>query len=202
MTTTEAILSFLKGRPRGEPVGTRQMLHLGKRPAVDQALARLVRRGRLVRVMRGFYALPIPSRFGPLPPEPAKAIEVIARLKGEHISPAGASAANALGLSTQVPLRRTYITSGRSRRLTLSGETIELRHGAPLAELPEHERLLRAIEWLGPNNVEEAKSVLAKLPSAARRKLARSANVMPSWMAKAVSEAAHGGQHLQPRRAG
>lgn len=59
--------------------------------------ARLVRRKKLVRVLRGFYAVPTESRFGPLPPKAGEAMEAIARLKGEQIAPAGAAVANALG---------------------------------------------------------------------------------------------------------
>lgn len=202
MTTSKAILEFLRTQKRGEPVCAKQLLHLGSRAAIDQALSRLVRRKKLVRVTRGFYALPVESRFGLLPPGPAQAIEAIARLKGETISPAGASAANALGLSTQVPLRRVYVTSGRSRQLELSGETVELRHGTRLAGNPRHERLLRAIEWLGPEGAEQASAMLLTLPLRERRSLARRAALMPVWMARAVSEAAYGGQHLQPERAG
>ena len=83
MTVSKAILEFLKPRKRGEPVCAKQLLHLGNRAAVDQALARLVRRKKLVRVSRGFYAVPVESRFGLLPPNAGEAMEAIARLKGE-----------------------------------------------------------------------------------------------------------------------
>lgn len=202
MTVSKAILEFLKPRKRGEPVCAKQLLHLGNRAAVDQALARLVRRKKLVRVSRGYYAVPVESRFGPLPPNAGEAIEAIARLKGEQIAPAGAAVANAFGLTTQVPLRRTYVTTGRTRTLKVSGETIELRHASPLAENAHHERLLRAIEWLGPDGVEQAKAMLFSLEPSERRILARRASRMPVWMAAAVSEAAYAGQHLQSQRAG
>lgn len=202
MTVAKSIMEFLRSRRRGEPVCAKQLLHLGSRAAVDQALARLVRRGKLVRISRGFYATSAKSRFGPLPPNAGEAVEAIARLKGEQIVPAGAAAANALGLTTQVPLRRTYVTTGRTRTLNVSGETIELRHGAPLAENARHEKLLRAIEWLGPEGVEQSRAMLLTLKPAERRSLARRAARMPDWMAAAVSEAAYGGHHLQSERQG
>lgn len=202
MTVSKAILEFLKPRKRGEPVCAKQLLHLGTRAAVDQALARLVRRKKLVRVSRGYYVVPTESRFGPLPPSAGEAIEAIARLKGEQIASAGAAVANAFGLTTQVPLRRTYVTTGRTRTLKVSGETIELRHAPPLAENARHERLLRAIEWLGQEGVEQAKAMLFSLEPSERRILARRASRMPAWMAALVSEAAYAGQHLQSQRAG
>jgi len=66
-----------------------------------------------------------------------------------------------------------------------------------LAENARHERLLRAIEWLGSDGVEQARAMLLTLKPAERRTLAGSAARMPGWMAAAVSEAAYAGQHLQ-----
>ena len=48
--------------------------------------------------------------------------------------PNGAAAANALGLTTQVPMRAVYLTSGPSRRLKLGAQMIEIRH-APIWQL-------------------------------------------------------------------
>jgi hypothetical protein len=191
MTTTKAVLTFLKARARNEPVCAKQLLHLGSRAAVDQALSRLLKRKKLVRVARGYYALPTDTRFGVLPPGPEQIIEAIARQKGEQISPVGAAAANAMGLTTQVPLRRVYTTSGRSRRINVSGETVELRHAAPLADNVRHERLLRAIEWLGPEEIEQVRAMLNSLPLKERRKLTERAALMPSWMARAIGQAAY-----------
>ena len=188
MTTAKAILNYLKAQTCKEPVCAKQLLHLGSRAAVDQALSRLVQRQKVVRVARGFYALPVRTRFGDLPPGPEHVVAAIARQKGERISPAGASAANALGLTTQVPLRRVYLTSGRTRTIYLSGEMIELRHAAPLADAADHEQILRAIEWLGPDGLERSRAMLNSLPIKERRKLAERAALMPDWMAQVVSE--------------
>ena len=191
MTTAEAILSFLKSQAGNEPVCAKQLLHLGSRAAVDQALSRLVGLRKIVRVARGFYALPVSTRFGDMAPGSEQVIAAIARQKGERIAPSGAAVANAMGLTTQVPLRRVYLTSGRSRRLNLSGEMVELRHAAPLAEDARHERVLRAIEWLGPDGLEQARAVLNTLPVKERRKLAERAALMRGWMAKLIAESAY-----------
>lgn len=191
MTTAEAILSFLKSRPGNEPTCAKQLLHLGSRAAVDQALSRLVGRRKIIRVARGFYALPVSTRFGAMAPGSDQVIAAIARQKGERIAPSGATVANAMGLTTQVPLRRIYLTSGRSRRLNLSGEMVEMHHAAPLAEDARHERVLRAIEWLGPDGLEQARAVLNTLPLKDRRKLAERAALMRGWMAKLIGESAY-----------
>jgi hypothetical protein len=48
--------------------------------------------------------------------------------EGETIVSNGAAAANALGLTTQVPVRSVYLTSGRSRKMHLGKQVVELRH--------------------------------------------------------------------------
>jgi hypothetical protein len=55
-------------------------------------------------------------------------IEELSAQRGETIVPSPATSANALGLTTQVPVRAVYLTSGRTRNLTLGKQVIELQH--------------------------------------------------------------------------
>ncbi len=50
--------------------------------------------------------------------------------RGETAVGHGASAANTLGLTTQVPVRQIFLTSGRSRKLKLGTQMIELQEAA------------------------------------------------------------------------
>lgn len=61
-------------------------------------------------------------------------VKGLATQRGETIVSHGAAAANALGLTTQPPMRAVYLTSGRSRRLKLDAQTVEFRH-APIWQL-------------------------------------------------------------------
>ena len=120
------IMEHGNGLPEGTPVVAKELLHLGSRAAVDQALSRLVRRGTLMRAGRGIYVRPIESRFGARPPVASKVVEAIAAQRGESVAPHGAAAANELGLTTQVPVREVYLTSGGA---ALAGaQVVELRH--------------------------------------------------------------------------
>ncbi len=113
--------------PEGAPLCPSALLHLGNRAAaVDQALSRLARRGRLIRACQGVYMRPIETRFGARPPAIEKVIASLSRLWGEVMVPCGGAAANALGLTTQVPLRPVYLTSGPNRRLRLCAQTVHL----------------------------------------------------------------------------
>ena len=51
--------------------------------------------------------------------------------RGEIVVANGAAAANALGLTTQVPVREVFLPSGRSRKLKLGAQTVELQHAPP-----------------------------------------------------------------------
>jgi hypothetical protein len=138
---------------------------LGGRAAVDQVLSRLVKRGALLRAGRGIYVLPVESRFGAHAPSISKMVEGLASQRGETIVLHGAAAANALGLTTQVPMKAIYLTSGRNRRLKVGAQTVEFRH-APIWQLIFPGRLagevVRALAWLGP---EKAGGALRKLRS-------------------------------------
>jgi hypothetical protein len=177
--------------PEGALLSPSALLHLGTRAAIDQALSRLARKGELLRVCQGVYVRPIQTRFGPRPPAVEKVIASLSALWGETIVPCGGAAANALGLTTQVPVRPVYLTSGPGRRLYLGKLAVELRH-APRWQLAAPHRpageVVRALSWLGPDEVEAGLGVIGrKLSAEDLRELAASRAVMPAWMAEPVS---------------
>lgn len=186
-----AIIEYTEQLSEGTPVGAKELLHLGTRAAVDQALSRLARSARLLRIGRGLYVRPLATRFGTRAPAVSKVVEALAAKHGETVVPHGAAAANALGLSAQVPVRSVYLTSGPSRRLTLGAQVVSLRH-VPRWQLALPGQAagaaVRAVAWLGPAHAAEALSTL-------RRKLSRSElgqiaairPVLPEWMAQQVS---------------
>jgi hypothetical protein len=124
-------------------------------------------------------------------------VSVVATQRGEVIAPSGAAAANALGLTTQVPVRAVYLTSGRSRTLNVGKQTVELRH-APRWQLALADRpagqAIRALGWLGPEKAETAMRTLKRrLPPGAMRELTTVAPLLPDWLARTVSKAAADG---------
>jgi len=188
---TEEILEHSRTVPEGALLTAKGLLHLGQRAAVDQALARLARRGKLLRAGRGLYVRPVESRFGARAPTTEKVVAGLAELRGETVASHGAAAANALGLTSQVPVRSIYLTTGPSRMLRLGGQTAELRH-APAWQLVLAGRsagdALRALAWLGPVNAPGALVALRRtLPSPEFQALARAAPLLPTWLAQLVS---------------
>jgi hypothetical protein len=192
----QSILSFAQSLPEGGLLSPKEFLHLGSRAAIDQTLSRLAREGTLLRVGRGVYSLPISGRFGPRPPSTESVVEAIEARSGETIFASGASEANALGLTTQVPTREVYLTSGPSRWLKLGNREIEFKHGARwqlvLGKRPAG-RVLRALTWLGPERAPEALQQLRGKLAQKEWDAMRSARAsLPSWMARAVSEVTSG----------
>ena len=190
-TTAKMIVVFARDLPEGATVSAKELLHLGERAAVDQALSRLVRRGELMRVKRGMFALQIKTRFGMRAPSVEAVVEHIAATTGETVSESGATAANKLGLSKQNPTRQIYWTSGPSRHLNLGAQTVELRHVPSWQVRAPRSRAghaFRAMAWLGKS---EARQVLVKikmrLNQKEREELFNLRGSAPTWLAKELS---------------
>ncbi|MEK6295172.1 MAG: DUF6088 family protein, partial [Paraburkholderia tropica] len=162
--------------------------------AVDQAFSRLAQAGKLLRVARGAYSAPVPSRFGSRAPAPEKVVQALAEQSGEIVVPHGASAANALGLTQQVPIREVYLTSGRTRKLKLGRSEVLVKH-APRWMLALGARpagaAVRALAWIGPTHAGPSLASLRRtLPRAEWQALAAARATLPGWMAQAIGEEA------------
>ena len=191
-TLNESILSAAEALPEGGLLSPKEFLHLASRAAVDQTLSRLAREGRLLRVGRGAYTRPVTGRFGVRPPLTESIIEAIESTSGELVVSHGAAEANALGLTTQVPTREVFLTSGPARKLQLGKRQIELKHGKrwqlALGKRPAG-RVIRALSWLGPEQAGTALKSLSNRLSTEEWQAMRAARAtLPGWMAQAVSE--------------
>ena len=190
-STSQQIMTYAASLPEGAMLHPKGLLHFGSRAAIDQALYRLAKQGKLMRVCHGIYVRPIETRFGTRPPAVEKVIASLAALWGETIVPCGGTAANALGLTTQVPIRSVYLTSGPSRTLTLGESDVELRH-APRWQLAAPHRpageAVRALSWLGPDEVEDGlEAITRKLSSRDLEELVALRAIMPNWIAEPAS---------------
>lgn len=184
----EKILSYASEQPEGVTLCAKELLHFGERAAVDQTLSRLLKRGQLLRVGRGLYASPVKTHFGERPPELEKVVDALAERSGETIVVNGAAAANAIGLTTQVPTRIVYLTSGPSRSLQLGKLTVELRHAPQwLLRAPKSRAgaALRALAWFGPDLAKEKIVALRKrLRKAEQAELFALCSQSPTWLAR------------------
>jgi hypothetical protein len=191
-TVAERILSEAKKLPEGALISAKEFLHLGSRAAVDQALKRLKASKDLMPLSRGIYVSPVKTRFGMRAPAAEKVIERFAATRAETIVPHGAAAANSLGLTTQVPTKLVYLTSGKSRSLTLGAQVVEMKHAPQWMLLPSHRQAgeaVRALAWVGEHRAAEALTKLKqKLPPSTVEELIALRPALPGWLSKSIGQ--------------
>jgi len=188
--TAEEIRKIIEERPEGVPFAVTEFLRFGSRTAVDKALSRLAKEGTIMRAAQGVYVRPERSQWvaAPVPPPLAKVVSVIAGRTGETLQVNGAEAANRLHLSTQMPMRPMYFTSGNSRTVEVLGTKVTLRRASPrklmLAGTPAGVAL-SALWYLGRKQVTGAtiRQIKQALPPKEFEALVSVAPMMPSWMA-------------------
>jgi hypothetical protein len=191
------ILDLIRKRGRGKVFASKDFLDLGTREAVDQALSRLARAGEITRLGRGLYHNPrVNETLGiELAPDADEVAQALARRTGSRIVPSGAVAANALGLSTQVPAKPVYLTDGRPRQVRVGNTVFTVRHAAP-KDLPPGSPLsalvIQALRFLGRDAVgEETVSRLRRrLSPRERRKFLEDARYSSEWIAKVARQVA------------
>ncbi|PDS58919.1 hypothetical protein CO663_13850 [Rhizobium anhuiense] len=172
---------------RGSVFTPSDFLTVAARSSVDQALSRLVKGGQLRRLARGLYDFPkLHPKLGPLSPAPDDVAHALARETGSQVQIAGARAANALGLSTQVPAQSTYLTDGPSRRVVLGKRVVDLRHASPkhlIAPGSAAGTVVQALRHVGPVRAADVVQVAARRLSANDKKTLASTVVQaPAWM--------------------
>lgn len=171
---------------------------LGNRAAVDQALSRLARRGKLHRLGRGLYIYPSVSPLtGRMRLPSADAVaHAFARKLGHRILPSRPYASNLLRLSTQIPAKNVYVTDGRSRMVQLGAHTLYFHHVEP-STLAVSGRVaplvFQALRDIGRTRVSDADVSRLRnlLPEKDRKSLLRSLRFAPVWMQavlKAIAE--------------
>ncbi len=107
--------------------------------AASKALARLAKQGVLTRVGKGLYFAPKDTLIGKS--KPSETSIALKRLEGKT-RPTGASAANILGLSTQVPARPQLIAYTSNPPKNAGAARIKLRRTSSLHTLPTLEGAL------------------------------------------------------------
>jgi hypothetical protein len=181
------------------PVSATDFSSLGSRAAVDQALSRLARRGKLHRLGRGLYIYPHQNSLtGQLRMPTADAVaRAFARKLGHRILLSRSYASNLLRLSTQVPAKNVYITDGRSRVVQIGPHTLYFHHVEP-STLAVSGRVaplvFQALRDIGRTRISDADISRLRqiLPEKDRKALLRNIRVAPVWMQPVLKAVAEG----------
>lgn len=159
---------------------------------VGETLGEFTRKGVLVKLAQGIYAKPSKSRYGIVLPSVNKIVQAIADRDNAKILPSGITALNMLGLSTQVPMTYTYLTTGSERTIKLTNCQIKLKRGVPknfCYETRLISLLVQALKALKQENIEEnelrvIRELITKEPD--KNTLAKDVDMMPAWMKRIV----------------
>jgi hypothetical protein len=182
------VLAAIRDRGRGSVFVPADFLEFGSREAVDITLHRLARKGTIRRLARGVYDFPRQHPvLGPLSPSAETVAQALAARDRTRLQPAGAYAANTLGLSEQVPAKAVFLTDGPSRTVKIGRTTIQLRRTTArnMAAAGRLSGLLiQALRELGEKYVtpERRAHLRRTIPARQRRELLKDLSLAPAWM--------------------
>lgn len=184
----EKILRRIRAKKRGWVFTPKDFVDLAPRSTVDVTLYRLVKREIIRKLSRGLYDFPIMHpTLGTLSPDTSRVKSAIARKSGETFRPSGAQAVNQLGLDTQVPAKNVSLTSGKTKKMVVANNPIELKHSKFVGtqQLPPNvTNTIIALKHLGKKHVslsliKKLNKVLSKSDAKVLRK---NISKLPDWM--------------------
>ena len=194
------VLSTIRGRGRGCVFVPGDFLNIGSREAVAIALHRLVRDKTIRHLARGVYDFPKNHpTLGSLQPSPEAVAKAIAGRDRTRLQPAGAYAANLLGLSEQVPAKAVFLTDGPTRTVKIGPTTIQLRQTTPRnmeAAGSLIGLLIQAFRELGKDHItrQRIEHLKRTIPIGERRNLLKDIRLAPAWMHPIIKELAEANQ--------
>lgn len=165
----------------------------GNEKVVSRVLSAEEKKGNIVRLAKGMYLRPKSTRFGIVYPSVDEMVKAIAHRDKSKVQPCGMTALNMLGLSTQVPTKYTYLTSGSSRKLKLGDRLIELKRSVPknfVFKTTLGALLMQALKSLGEKNISKQEIVqISKLIDNEKRMEHFKLDIllMPIWMRKLIT---------------
>jgi hypothetical protein len=153
------------------------------------ALTRLSRKGVIRQLARGLYDYPIDHpRLGRVAASADAVAKAMASRDAVRLQPAGAYAANVLGLSDQVPMKIVFLTDGPTRRVKLGQREIVLKRTTPRNVATAGRKsgtVIQALRYLGQRHVDD--KVLAilrrQLNDADKAQLLKDLSYAPAWVA-------------------
>lgn len=191
-SVADRTIKRVRGKGRGWVFTPKDFLDFGTRASVDMALTRLAHSGVIRRIGHGLYDYPKQhAKLGTLTSDTDNLVQAIATQTGDKVFTSGAAAANRLGLSTQVPAKSSYATSGPSRTKKVAGRTIALKRShAPLLDNASDQAnsVLQALAYLGKNsiNADLIRRCADRLDDRDMKILFKSRALMPGWMSDVI----------------
>ncbi|NLE90358.1 MAG: hypothetical protein GX602_05440 [Dehalococcoidales bacterium] len=185
----------IQARPAGSVFVPGDFKDYGSSDAVRKALDRLQDKQCIVRISHGIYARTIKSKYiGSVLPSVEQVAEAIAHRDRVRILPSGSYALNALGLSTQVPMKIVLLTDGSPRSLKIGKHTITFKKTTPknlLARGKISRLVIQALKAIGNGFVspEEERRIIELLKEESVTDLKFDISTAPVWIQKIMNKA-------------
>jgi len=195
LSIEDKIEKSIKSKQRGDLLFGDDFMMYGSNTAIRQALVRLVRKGVIKRVAQGIYVRPKISKYtGEVMPTAEEVAKGIAKKDHIRMVPTGVYALNALGLSTQLPMKLIFLTDSQPREIKVGRRSIKFKRTTPknLSAKGEISALvIQALREIGMDNLtkEEEKIVLDKLKKEEVRNLLYDLKLAPVWIQKIMQKA-------------
>ena len=185
---SDKIYEVIKGLAPGTVIFPEQFLELGPSTAVNMALSRLTKQGTILRMAKGIYTTPkTDPELGRLRPSLEQIAKAIAERDHITIRHTGAYALNALGLSTQVPMKVVFLTNGQTRKIKVGRGTMTFKGTTEKVMMVKSDLVflcVQAIQELGKNGITEdvIKKLTSVLQSVGPQQLRTDAKLAPIWI--------------------
>lgn len=192
----KSLLASVRSRKHTGAFSSRDFEALAKPAAVRKALERLVKRGELRRIRRGYYDIPRSHPIvGLTAPDPMALVRSMMKNSNARWQVSGAYAANQLHLSEQVPAKIVILTDGISKKIKLDNLTLDFRRASPRHLLGAGNMsgmVIQAFRHLRPTGLTP--SVIARLrkqlDAATKTELRRLSPSLAAWMRPFVQQIA------------
>lgn len=166
---------------------------LGAAETIRKILHEATISGVLEKAGHGIYIKPKISRFGKVPVPLEKIAREIAARDKCQILPTGSTAANLIGLSTQVPMNLSYITTGSTRAIKIGDRKISFRHASPknfAAKGCVIPLLIQGIKEIGAENISgvEYEAIRLFIDKQQDPYLQEDLQLAPAWIQRIIKK--------------
>lgn len=189
------ILNRIQGRNRGVLFFPEDFVDIGSSEAIRVGLHRLEKEKLIIRVAQGIYVRPKISKYvGEVIPSAEDVAVAIAKRDRIRTVPTGAYALNALGLSTQVPMKIVLLTDGSPREIKVGKRTIKFKKTSPknlLARGKISSLVIQALREIGKDNLTETEEqkIIILLKQENPDHLQFDITLAPVWIKKIMKKA-------------
>ena len=177
------------GKGRGWVFTPKHFQDLGTSAAIDSALRRLKADGSIRALTRGLYDYPANDpQLGLLTPSASAIARALVVRDAIRLQASGAYAANALGLSEQVPSRIVFLTDGPGRTVKIGKRSILLQRTTPRNMVTAGRKsgtVIQALRYLGRDHVDNRVIgiLIRQLTDTERAALRDDLRHAPAWIA-------------------